>query len=85
MSHAGKNTAAGTERRADARPSAVPTMVVLAGHGPLARQSVSHKLMFVGPVTRDDVRFLKKESFLPDLLIFGTTELKLCMARESEA
>jgi len=51
----------------------------------LARYSVSHKLMFVGPVTRDDVRFLKKESFLPDLRIFGTTELKLRMAREDEA
>ena len=48
----------------------------------LARYSVSHKLMFVGPVTRDDVRFLKKESFLPDLRLFGTTELKLRMARE---
>jgi len=60
-------------------------MVALAWRGPLARQSASHKPMFVGPVTRDVVRFLKKESFLPDLLIFGKTELKLCMARESEA
>ncbi|MEK9708324.1 MAG: hypothetical protein VW618_10965 [Alphaproteobacteria bacterium] len=51
----------------------------------LARYSVSHKLMFVGPVTQDDVRFLKKEFFLPDLRIFGTTELKLRMAREDEA
>ncbi len=50
-----------------------------------ARYSVSHKLMFVGPVTKNDVRFLKKESFLPDLRIFGTTELKLRMAREDEA
>jgi predicted O-methyltransferase YrrM len=49
----------------------------------LARYSVSHKLMFVGPVTRDDVRFLKKESFLPDLRLFGTTELKLRMARQN--
>ena len=48
----------------------------------LARYSVSHKLMFVGPVTKDDVRFLKKESFLPDLRLFGTTELKLRMARQ---
>jgi len=48
----------------------------------LARYSVSHKLMFVGPVTRDDVRLLKKESFLPDLRLFGTTELRLRMARE---
>ena len=30
-----------------------------------------------GPVTRDDVRFLRKESFLPDLRLFSTTELKL--------
>jgi predicted O-methyltransferase YrrM len=48
----------------------------------LARYSTSHKLMFVGPVTKDDVRFLKKESFIPDLRLFGTTELKLRMARE---
>lgn len=38
--------------------------------------------MFMGPVTREDVRFLKKEPFLPDLRFFGTTELKLRMARE---
>ncbi|MFQ5972120.1 MAG: hypothetical protein ACE5Q3_07280 [Alphaproteobacteria bacterium] len=45
-----------------------------------ARYSVSHKLMFVGPVTRHDVRRLKKENFIPDLRIFGRTELKLRMA-----
>jgi hypothetical protein len=50
----------------------------------LARYSVSHKLMFVGPVTRHDVRFLRKESFLPDLRLFSTTELKLRMAREDQ-
>lgn len=44
-----------------------------------ARYSVSHKLMFVGPVTRHDVRHLKRESFVPDLRVFGTTELKLRM------
>jgi len=60
-------------------------MVARAGRGPLARQSASHKPMCVGRVTLDDVRFLKKESFLPDLLISCTTELKLYMARESEA
>ena len=49
-----------------------------------ARYSVSHKLMFVGPVTRHDVRFLRKESFLPDLRLFSTTELKLRMARQDE-
>ncbi len=47
-----------------------------------ARYSVSHKLMFVGPVTKDDVRHLKKETFVPDLRLFGTTELKLRMTLE---
>jgi predicted O-methyltransferase YrrM len=50
-----------------------------------ARYSVSHKLMFVGPVSRADLRHLKKENFLPDLRIFATTELKLRMARDDEA
>ena len=50
-----------------------------------ARYSVSHKLMFVGPVDRTDLRHLKKENFLPDLRIFGTTELRLRMARNDEA
>ena len=50
----------------------------------LARYSVSHKLMFVGPVSRADLRHLKKENFLPDLRIFGATELKLRMARNDE-
>ena len=45
-----------------------------------ARYSVGHKLMFVGPVTRRDVRRLKKENFVADLRVFGTTELKLRMA-----
>ncbi len=49
-----------------------------------ARYSVSHKLMFVGPVGSGDLRHLKKENFLPDLRIFGTTELKLRMARNDE-
>lgn len=44
-----------------------------------ARYSVSHKLMFVGPVSKNDVRHLKKETFVPDLRLFGTTELKLRM------
>ncbi|MFT5180744.1 MAG: hypothetical protein ACI8S3_000620 [Alphaproteobacteria bacterium] len=44
-----------------------------------ARYSVSHKLMFVGPITKHDVRHLKKETFVPDLRLFGTTELKLRM------
>ena len=41
--------------------------------------SVSHNLMFVGPVSKNDVRHLKKETFVPDLRLFGTTELKLRM------
>ena len=45
-----------------------------------ARYSVSHKLMFVGPVSKHDVRHLKKETFVADLRLFGTTELKLRMA-----
>ena len=50
----------------------------------LARYSVRHKLMFVGPVTRHQVRRLKKENFVPDLRIFGPTELKLRLALDSE-
>jgi len=46
----------------------------------LARYSVKHRLMFVGPVTKHDVRHLRKENFIPDLRIFGDTELKLRMA-----
>ncbi len=46
----------------------------------LARYDVSKRLMFVGPVTARDVRHLKKENFLPDLRLFGRTELKLRMA-----
>ena len=48
----------------------------------LARYSVSHKLMFVGPVTRHDVRHLRKDNFLADLRPFGATELRLRMARD---
>jgi predicted O-methyltransferase YrrM len=45
-----------------------------------ARYSVSHKLMFVGPVSASDVRHLRKENFLRDLRPFGTTTLRLRMA-----
>ncbi len=48
----------------------------------LARYSASHKLMFVGPVTRRDVRRLRKDNFLADLRVFGATELKLRMATD---
>lgn len=46
----------------------------------LARYSVSHRLMFVGPVTKHDVGRLRKENFVPDLRLLGTTELKLRMS-----
>lgn len=42
-------------------------------------------LMHVGPVTRNDLRHLRKENFVPDLRLFGRTELKLRMAREDSA
>ena len=50
----------------------------------LARYSPSHRLMFVGPVTKNDVRHLRKENFVPDLALFGTTELKLRMALDDQ-
>ncbi|WP_417686033.1 hypothetical protein [Roseibium sp.] len=49
----------------------------------LARYSVRHRLMFIGPVCRSDARYLRKENFHADIRIFGTTELKLRMARSS--
>ena len=49
-----------------------------------ARYDVRKRLMFVGPVTRRDVRHLKKENFLNDLRFFGRTELKLRMALDEE-
>lgn len=48
----------------------------------LARYSPIRLLMQVGPVTRNDLRHLRKENFVPDLRLFGRTELKLRMARE---
>lgn len=42
-----------------------------------AHYSIGHKLMFVGPVTRRDVRRLKKESFIQDLRLLRRTELRL--------
>ena len=48
----------------------------------LARYNASHRLMFVGPVTRRDVRHFRKENFIPDLRVFGRTELKLRMATD---
>jgi hypothetical protein len=48
----------------------------------LARYSPTRRLMLVGPVTRHDLRHLRKENFVPDLRLFGRTELKLRMARD---
>ena len=48
----------------------------------LARYSTSHRLMFVGPVTKYDVRHMRKENFIPDLRFFGRTELQLRMATD---
>ena len=50
-----------------------------------ARYSVSHRLMFVGPVNADQARHLRKENFVPDLRLFTRTELKLRMALDEEA
>jgi len=47
-----------------------------------ARYSISHKLMFVGPVSRRDVRRLRKETFLADVRLFATTELHLRMVTD---
>ncbi|MHA1567537.1 MAG: hypothetical protein ACTSX7_19675 [Alphaproteobacteria bacterium] len=47
-----------------------------------ARYSISHKLMFVGPVSRRDVRRLRKETFLADVRLFSTTELHLRMVTD---
>jgi predicted O-methyltransferase YrrM len=48
----------------------------------LARYVPTRRLMLVGPVTRKDVRHLRKENFVPDLRLVGRTELKLRMARD---
>jgi len=49
-----------------------------------ARYSVSHRLMFVGPVDKSHARHLRKENFIPDLRLFAPTELKLRMALDDE-
>ena len=48
----------------------------------LARYSTSHRLMFVGPVTKDDVRHFKKVNFVNDFRFFGRTEFKIRMATD---
>jgi Methyltransferase domain len=49
-----------------------------------ARYSPSHKLLFVGPVTRHDVRRLSKRGFLRDLRPVGPTRFTLRLVREDE-
>jgi predicted O-methyltransferase YrrM len=46
-----------------------------------ARYDVWRRLMFVGPVTRHDLRYLRRESFLPDIRLLGRTRLRLRLAR----
>jgi predicted O-methyltransferase YrrM len=48
-----------------------------------ARYSAVRKLLFVGPVTRDDLGFLQRENFAPDLRLFGATRFKLRFARRN--
>lgn len=47
--------------------------------------SASHRLLFLDPVTKHDVRHLDRETFTPDLRLLGTTELKLRMASHKAA
>ncbi len=49
-----------------------------------ARYDVWRRLMFVGPVTRQDLGYLRREGFLPDMRLLGRTELHLRLARHSE-
>lgn len=42
-----------------------------------ARYDPWRRLMFVGPVDRHDLRYLRRENFLPDLRMLGRTELRL--------
>lgn len=46
-----------------------------------ARYDVWRRLMFVGPVTRHDLGYLRRESFLPDMRLLGRTTLRLRLAR----
>ncbi|MBX6367732.1 MAG: class I SAM-dependent methyltransferase [Rhodospirillales bacterium] len=46
-----------------------------------ARYSAIRKLLFVGPVTREDVGFLRRENFAPDLRLLGPTRFRLRFAR----
>lgn len=46
-----------------------------------ARYDAWRRLMFVGPVTRRDLGYLRRECFLPDLRLIVPTELHLRLAR----
>ncbi len=50
-----------------------------------ARYDPWRRLMFVGPVTREDLRYLRRESFLPDIRLLRRTELKLRLAKRGTA
>ena len=47
----------------------------------LARYDAWRRLMFVGPVSREDLRYLRRENFLPDLRLLSRTELHLRLSR----
>lgn len=49
-----------------------------------ARYDVWRRLMFVGPVTRRDLGYLRREGFLPDMRLLGRTTLHLRLARHSD-
>jgi predicted O-methyltransferase YrrM len=49
-----------------------------------ARYDVWRKLMFVGPVTRNDLGYLRRENFLPDVRLMRRTELKLRLTRPGD-
>jgi len=49
-----------------------------------ARYDVWRRLMFVGPVSRRDLRYLRREGFLPDMRLLGRTELHLRLTRHDD-
>lgn len=50
----------------------------------LARYDSGRRLLFVGPATRADVRYLSKENFLPDVRPALATEFRLRLSREKD-
>lgn len=51
----------------------------------LARYDSGKRLLFVGPATRHDVRYLSKENFLPDVRLGMGTEFRLRLSREKDS